>query len=203
MLQELLKKYLEEDKIKELLSDMKSNKIYLSNEENIDTRYFKLKEQFDLKDKEHQEASKLIEELKKSGKDNEELQGKISDYETQIQVLKEENESLKLDNAIKIELLGNKAKASDIDYLMFKIKQGDISLDDKGNIKGFDIDTIKTSYPSNFEESSKKEVQVNQLPDINNQNNSISKEQFEKMGYLERNKLAQENPEMYNELSKN
>ena len=43
MLKNLLKKYLNDDaKVDEFLNDMKSNKIYLSNEENIDRRYSKI-----------------------------------------------------------------------------------------------------------------------------------------------------------------
>lgn len=48
MLQELLKEYLGEDvKVTEFLNKMKEKKIYTSNEENIDTRYSKLKGDFE------------------------------------------------------------------------------------------------------------------------------------------------------------
>ena len=152
--------------------------------------------------KEKDEANKLIAELKKSNQGNEELQGKISTYETQLNELKAENEQLKLDNAIKVELLSAKAKGDDLDYLMFKIKQNNekLSLTENGELKGFDVEEIKTAYPSNFEVESKKVVDVNNLPKIESNDNTITKEQFEKMGYKERTKLFNENPDVYNEL---
>lgn len=161
-----------------------------------------LTSQLGLATKEKDEANKLIADLKKSSQGNEELQGKISTYETQLNELKAENEQLKLDNAIKVELLSAKAKGDDLDYLMFKIKQNNdkLSLTENGELKGFDVEEIKTAYPSNFEVETKKVVDVNNLPKIENGDNTITKEQFEKMGYQERNKLFNENPDVYNEL---
>lgn len=161
-----------------------------------------LTSQLGLATKEKDEANKLIEELKKSNQGNEELQGKIGTYETQLNELKAENEQLKLDNAIKVELLSAKAKGDDLDYLMFKIKQNNekLSLSENGELKGFDVEEIKTAYPSNFEVETKKVVDVNNLPKIENGDNTITKEQFEKMGYQEKNKLFNENPDVYNEL---
>lgn len=163
-----------------------------------------LTSQLGLATKEKDEANKLIEELKKSNQGNEELQGKIGTYETQLNELKAENEQLKLDNAIKVELLGAKAKGDDLDYLMFKIKQNNdkLSLTENGELKGFDVEEIKTAYPSNFEVETKKVVDVNNLPKIDGNENTISKEEFEKMGYSSRVKLKEENPEMYNTLAK-
>lgn len=163
-----------------------------------------LTSQLGLATKEKDEANKLIAELKKSSQGNEELQGKISTYETQINELKAENEQLKLDNAIKVELLSAKAKGDDLDYLMFKIKQNNdkLSLTENGELKGFDVEEIKTAYPGNFEVETKKVVDVNNLPKIEDGDNTITKEQFEKMGYKERTKLFNENPDVYNELTK-
>ena len=163
-----------------------------------------LTSQLGLATKEKDEANKLIEELKKSNQGNEELQNKIGTYETQLNELKAENEQLKLDNAIKVELLGAKAKGDDLDYLMFKIKQNNdkLSLTENGELKGFDVEEIKTTYPSNFEVETKKVVDVNNLPKIDDGNNTITKEQFEKMGYKERTKLFNENPDVYKELNK-
>ncbi len=161
-----------------------------------------LTSQLGLATKEKDEANKLIADLKKSSQGNEELQGKIGTYETQLNELKAENEQLKLDNAIKVELLSAKAKGDDLDYLMFKIKQTNdkLSLTENGELKGFDVEEIKTAYPSNFEVETKKVVDVNNLPKIDNGDNTITKEQFEKMGYKERTKLFNENPDVYKEL---
>lgn len=203
-LQDILKEFLvEEDKINSFLGKMKENKIFTASEENLDVRYKKLKDDYDAKDKEHAKSLTLIDELKKSGVDNEDMQNKISAYETNVAQLKAENEQLKLDNAIKVKLLSLNAKASDLDYLMFKIKQDDnkLSLDDNGEIKGLDLDAIKGSYPNNFEVESKKEVDVNNLPNINDKPKEITKEEFSKMGYQERNKLYKEDKELYKKLS--
>lgn len=161
-----------------------------------------LTSQLGLATKEKDEANKLIAELKKSNQGNEELQGKIGTYETQLNELKAENEQLKLDNAIKVELLSAKAKGDDLDYLMFKIKQNNdkLSLTENGELKGFDVEEIKTAFPSNFEVETKKVVDVNNLPKIDGNDNTVTKEQFDKMGYQERNKLFNENPDVYNEL---
>lgn len=166
------------------------------------TKIDDLTSQLDLKTKESEEANKLIAELKKSNQGNEELQKSISTYEAENAKLKAENEQLKLDNAIKVELLSAKAKGDDLDYLMFKIKQNNekLSLTENGELKGFDVEEIKTAYPSNFEVETKKVVDVNNLPKIETGDNTITKEQFDKMGYKERTKLFNENPEVYNEL---
>lgn len=161
-----------------------------------------LTSQLGLATKEKDEANKLIEELKKSNQGNEELQNKIGTYETQLNELKAENEQLKLDNAIKVELLGAKAVSDDLNYLMFQIKERnkDLSLTDDGKLKGFDVEEIKTAFPKNFEVETKKVVDVNNLPKIDDGDTTITKEQFEKMGYKERTKLFNENPDVYNEL---
>ena len=201
-LEELLKVIEDEASRKDMI-----DKIMNENGKSINaskTKIDELTEQLGLKTKESDEANKLIGELKKSNQGNEELQGKISTYETQLTQLKQENEELKLENAIKVELLGAKAKSDDLDYLMFKIKQNNdkLTLSEDGKLKGFDVEQVKTTYPSNFETETKKVVDVNNLPKIDESDNSITKEQFDKMGYSSKVKLKQENPEMYNTLVK-
>jgi len=199
-LEELLKSIEDETSRKDMI-----DKIMDENGKTINTSKSKideLTEQLGLKTKESEEANKLIAELKKSNQGNEELQKSISTYEAENAKLKAENEQLKLDNAIKVELLNAKAKGDDLDYLMFKIKQNNekLSLTENGELKGFDVEEIKTAYPSNFEVESKKVVDVNNLPKIDTSDNTITKEQFDKMGYKERTKLYNDNPEVYNEL---
>ena len=199
-LEQLLKSIEDESSRKNII-----DKIMDENGKSINTSKSKideLTEQLGLKTKENDEATKLIEELKKSSKGNDDLQAKITNYDTEMAQLRAENEQLKIDNAIKVELLGGKAKASDLDYLMFKIKQEheELKLDENGKIKGFEVSDIKTAYPSNFEVESKKEVDVNNLPKIDGKETSITKEQFDKMGYMEKNKLYQEDPDTYKTL---
>ena len=202
-LAEILKaKGLEETIIKEIQDEMKSNKIFTANEENLDIRYGKLKTDHDGKLAELTEAQNLIAELKKSNKGNEGLQQKIGDYEGQIAQLQEQLEKTKLESEIKIELLA--AKALDVDYLTFKLKEkGEIALDENGKIKGWDdkLAGLKTQFPTQFESDSKKNILENKLPDTK-EGDAISSESFAKMGYQERLKLFNENPEAYAELAK-
>lgn len=204
-LAEILKaKGIGDEIIKGVLEDMKSNKIFTASEENLDVRYGKLKTEHDGKLAELTEAQNLITELKKSTKGQEDLQGKITAYEGQVAQLQAELEQTKLDAAIKVELLSS--KALDVDYLTFKLKEkGELALDENGKIKGWDdkIAALKTQFPTQFETSSKKNILENKLPDDQNQNGGITKEAFAKMGYQDRLKLFNENPEAYAEMTKN
>ncbi len=200
---EFLKMFVSEEKLEEFLTSMKENKFYLASEENLDTRYAKLKGDYDALTNTSNADKQLIADLKKTSKGNEQMQAKFSEYEAKVAELEAENEQLKIDNEIKVELLSEKAKPGDLDYLIFKIKQEhtDLKLDEQGKLKGVNIADIKQIYPSNFETADKKEVDVNKLPDIN-KDLTVSKEQFDKMSYLEKNELYQKDPDTYKALSK-
>ena len=203
-LAELLKaKGIDDESIKGILEDMKANKIFTASEENLDVRYGKLKTDHDGKLAELTEAQNLIAELKKSNKGNEDLQGKITAYETQVAQLQAENEQLKLDNAIQVGLL--EGKALDVDYLTFKLKEkGELALDENGKIKNWDdkIAALKTQFPTQFESSSKKNIMENRLPDQEQPETVVTKDEFNKMGYNSRVELKQNNPELYSQLMK-
>ena len=193
---------LSDEQITKIAAAMKENKIYTAGEENLDIRYGKLKADFDSLTNQHSEATKLIDEMKKANKGNEELQTKIANYETQVANLQTELVQTKTDAAVKVALL--EAKALDIDYMTFKLKEkGEISLDENGKIKGWDdkIAGLKTQFPNQFESSQAKKVDENKLPG-NNEPTGITKEAFDKMGYADRLKVYNENPEVYAELTK-
>lgn len=164
---EILKaKGVSDDIISAVQEDMKTNKIYTASEENLDIRYGKLKTQHEGKLAELTEAQNLIEELKKSNKGNESLQTKVSDYEAQIQQLQAQLAQTQLEAEIKVQLLG--AKALDVDYLTFKLKEkGELALDEQGKIKGWDdkLAGLKTQFPNQFEDGSKKNILENRLPE--------------------------------------
>lgn len=207
MLQDLLKKYLADDaKVNQFMDEMKSGKIYLTKEENMDTRYPKLKSDYDALVTKNNETQALIDELKKNNGDNQGLQAKIKEYEGKIAELEKKNQDLAIDNQLKIALLGKGAKVNDIDYLMYRIKQSDdeLKLDKDGNIKGLNniIEDIAKTYNDNFEDKSKKKVEVKDLPNGTENKQTVTKEMFSKMGYRERNKLYQENKELYDSLTK-
>ena len=196
-------KGISEDIIQAVQEDMKTNKVFTASEENLDIRYGKLKTDHDSKLAELAEANNLINELKKNNKGNEGLQQKVTDYEAKIAQLQEENAKIKLDSAIKIELLAN--KALDVDYLTFKLKEkGELELDEQGKIKGWDdkLAGLKTQFPTQFESAGGKKYEEHKLPDKQDGGDAITKEAFQKMGYQDRVKLYNENPAAYAELTK-
>ena len=203
-LADLLKaKGIDDDTIKAVQEEMKNNKIFTASEENLDVRYGKLKTDHEGVTKQLGEANSLIEELKKSNKGNEGLQQKITDYEGQVAQLQAELEQTKLDSAIKVELLS--AKALDVDYLTFKLREkGELALDEQGKIKGWDdkLAGLKTQFPTQFEGEGSKKYQEHRLPEQGGGDGSVTKEDFAKMGYQDRLKLFNENPETYAELAK-
>lgn len=170
-------------------------------------KYDALQAQLDGKAAELDTANGLIAELKKGTKGNEELQGKITGYETQVQQLQAELEKTKLENAIQLAL--RDAKAVDPDYLAFKLREKykpeELTLDENGKVKGMDdkLAGLKTQFPAQFESSGNKKVIENKLPGNQGGGDSVTKEDFAKMGYQERLKLFNENPTAYAELTKN
>lgn len=203
-LAELLKaKGLDDETIKAVQEEMKANKIFTASEENLDVRYGKLKTDHDGKLAELTEAQNLIAELKKSTKGQEDLQGKITAYETQVAQLQAELEQTKLDAAIKVELLSS--KALDVDYLTFKLKEkGELALDESGKIKGWDdkIAALKTQFPTQFEAEGSKKVIENKLPGQEQTERAVTREEFNKMGYNSRVEFKRQNPEQYSQMMK-
>lgn len=202
---EILKaKGLDDATINAIQEDMKANSIFTASEENLDVRYGKLKTQHDGTAAELTEAQKLIAELKKSTKGNEDLQGKITSYESQVAQLQAELEKTKLEAAIKVELLS--AKALDVDYLAFKLREkGELELDDQGKIKGWDdkVAALKTQFPTQFESAGGKSIEVRKLPEGDTGGRStVTKEEFNKMGYNSRVALKQSDPETYSQMMK-
>lgn len=170
-------------------------------------KYDALQAMLDGKETELTTANGLIAELKKGTKGNDELQGKITGYETQVSQLKAELEKTKLENAIQLAL--RDAKAVDPDYLAFKLREKykpeELTLDENGKVKGMDdkLAGLKTQFPNQFEGTGGKKVIEHKLPDDQGGGDAVTKEDFAKMGYQERLKLFNENPETYAELTKN
>lgn len=161
------------------------------------------------KSTELESANGLIAELKKSTKGNEEMQGKITTYEQQVADLQQQLEATKINSAVKVALLSE--KAVDIDYLTFKIneklrEQGKaLELDENENIKGWDdvLSGLKTQYPSQFESVSgeRKVLGDNRLPK-SEERSGYTKQDLLKMPYSERDKIFNKNPEAYRNIMK-
>lgn len=154
-------------------------------------------------------ANSLIAELKKGTKGNEDLQGKITGYETQVAQLQAQLQATKIKSAVKVALLS--AKAVDVDYLAFKIEEKmkaegkKLELDENENIKGWDdiLSGLKTQLPNQFESGSggRKVLEGGRLPKGDGGEVTVTKEQFHKMGYNDRLKLKQDNPELFKQLA--
>lgn len=203
-LQEILKaKGLSDEDVESIIGEMKQNKIFTTAEENIDIRYGKLKGDHDALTKKHKEATDLIEQLKNDNAGNAELQGKISGYETTIADLTKQLEQEKVDSALKIALL--EAKVQDVDYLTFKIKEkGEVKLDENGKIKGFDdtIAALKTQFPNQFvTEDNQRQIDPQPLPQGDPKIGGVTQEEFNRMGYQNRLKLKNEQPDVYAQLT--
>lgn len=194
-----------DDATNKILTAMKDNSLFIAGEENLDIRYKKAKAQNDSLTAQYAEAEKLIGELKASNASGEALKGKITEYEAEMNKLKDEKKQTQLEAEIKVALLS--AKATDLDYMTFKLKEkGELELDDNGKIKGIDdkIAGLKTQFPNQFEstKSNGKVIEENKLPKSDDNTPSVTKEQFAKMGYKARVELKQNQPEVYNTLTK-
>ena len=160
------------------------------------------------KDTELTTANDLIATLKKGTKGNEELQGKIRGYESQVIELQEQLAETKLKSALKVALLGE--KVVDVDYVTYKLQeklkeQGKtLDLDENDNIKGWDdvLSGLKTQLPTQFESTTQRKVEPFRLTEPQPNNEGLTKDQFNKMGYNSRVKLKSENPELYANMMK-
>ena len=211
---EFLKNVLGEELYNQVLSKInehngneanKESKIKLANLESGDyvgkNKYSSLEQDLQSKIAELSESNKLIETLKKGTKGNEELQGKITTYESTIQNLQNELAKTKLDNAIKVKLL--EAKATDLEYLTFKLGAQEMKLDEKGELVGWHdkLTELKTQFPNFFEGGTKKVYEDGKLPN-NDDNGALSKESILKMSYADRLKMFNENPEAFKDATK-
>ena len=202
---ELLKQNgLSDEAITKISAEMKSNKIYLASEENLDVRYNKLKLEAETNAQELAKSQALITELQKGNKGNEELQAKIKNYEAENKKLKEDFQKQKINSALDRVLM--EANVNDIDYIKFKIQEKgeELKLDENDKIVNIKdtLDALKTQFPNQFKASDTKINEI-KLPNPNDDNKSLTKEEILKKSYQERVKLFNENPDAYNEAMKN
>lgn len=152
----LKSKGLTDEQVSAITGGMKDEKLYLSAEENIDERYGKLKGQHDEATGKLTAAEELISQLQPQAKGNEELQGKISEYEQQVKAAEERAVKVERDASVKVGLLAKGAVPEDIDYLMYRLDSGEIEVKvgDDGKLSGLEdaIKSLKTTYPKNFSE---------------------------------------------------
>lgn len=116
---------LTDEQVSAIVGGMGENKLYISSEENIDERYGKLKSQRDDAATQLADANKTIKELKDASAGNDDLQTQIADYEKRANDAEAAAAKAELESAVKVELLSKGAVPDDIDYLMYRIAQGD------------------------------------------------------------------------------
>ena len=152
------------------------------------------------------EANALIEQLKKSAKGDEPLQTKISEYQTKAERLEKELKQTKINSAVKVGLMSE--KAVDIDYLTYKLNEKGVALelDEQGNIKGWNdkISSLKTQFPSMFEGSANGSYDGYRPLEkgANAESQPLTRADILKKPYAERVRIFNENPEKYNQIMK-
>lgn len=165
-----------------------------------------LQAQLDSKVQELAAANGLIDGFKKSEKGNETLQGRITEYQNQVEKLQEQLKQTQIDSGLRIALM--EAGGSEIDFLIWKAKNENggkpLELTEEGKIKGIDdmISGLKTSSPAYFKKANGIVVEANPLPTPKQGGSTVTKEEFSKMGYNSRVELRQNNPELYDSLMK-
>ncbi len=173
-------------------------------------KYDALQKEFESRGTELFNANNLIAELKKTGKNDKEMQSKIINYETTVKDLQKQLEEAKLKSAVKVALMSE--KAVDVDYLTYKLneklkeKGENLELDENENIKGWEntVSALKAQFPNMFENASNdnedgyQRMDNGQLGQGKN-DSSYTRKDILKMPYSERLKVFNEEPEAYQE----
>lgn len=200
-IEEILKAQgIEDEQVGKIVAAMKDGKVYTASEENLDVRYSKLKDEHAARGAELDKANSLIKELQKANKGNDALQGQVAEYEVEVARLKAELAQTQLDAALKVALLAE--KAVDVDYLAFKLREGEpLQLDEQGQIKGWAdrIGGLKTQFPNMFEAGAQKRIDENKLGQGDKGEGGMTRSDILKMPYAERTALFEKNPEAYRE----
>lgn len=187
-----------------ITSEMKANKIYLANEENLDVRYNKLKVESEADKAELLESQALISELQNGNKANDELQTKIKELEAELATQKESNEAQRVESALDRALI--EANVNDVDYVKFKLKEKGTAfkLDENGKLENFNaaLDELKIQLPTQFK-SSEKKVDELKLPNDVKTDKGVTKEDYSKMSYADRVKLFTKDKQTFDDVSSN
>ena len=187
-----------------ITSEMKANKIYLANEENLDVRYNKLKVESEADKAELLKSQALISELQNGNKANDELQTKIKELEAELATQKESNEAQRVESALDRALI--EANVNDVDYVKFKLKEKGTAfkLDENGKLENFNtaLDELKIQLPTQFK-SSEKKVDELKLPNDVKTDKGVTKEDYSKMSYADRVKLFTKDKQTFDDVSSN
>ena len=168
------------------------------------------KNQFNQKNEELKQAKESlttmqsdIEALKKSNADNAELSKQIDELNA-AQLKREEEytaqiQKMELDGIVERTLLSSKVKNAKAVRALLDLEDAKVK---DGTIKGLDdqLTKLKESDPYLFESESKPSGVTPGEPHGGQGSTGITQEQFNKMGYLQRAKLKEDDPNAYSEL---
>lgn len=168
------------------------------------------KNQFNQKNEELKQAKESlttmqsdIEALKKSNADNAELSKQIDELNA-AQLKREEEytaqiQKMELDRIVERTLLSSKVKNAKAVRALLDLEDAKVK---DGTIKGLDdqLTKLKESDPYLFESDSKPTGVTPGEPHGGQGSTGITQEQFNKMGYLERAKLKEDDPNAYSEF---
>lgn len=146
------------------------------------------------------DRDKQLEDLGKKAKGNEDLEKQIKDLQETNRTTKETYEAKIKDMAINSAIQSKLTDTKYPDLLMTKFDKAKISMQEDGSIIGIDeqLTSIKEQY---------KDLFVPKITGGDPYNKGggpsvVTKDQFSKMGYLDRLKLKQTNSELYEKLIK-
>lgn len=144
-----------------------------------------------------------IKSLQESSKDTEDWKSKFENLDKKIKEQEAEEQAKKEDETLTnniITAFGDKKFTSDYvkNGLIADIKAELSKAENKGKGIKEIFDSLTKDKQGIFENPNKP----TDMPGTGNSNSSITKETFNKMPYMQRVSLKQENPELYQELSK-
>ena len=187
-----------EDTIRTIQNDMKTAKLFTTGEENADIRLGKLKGEHESVRQQLEAAQQKIAALEADKAEHSGSQETMDEMHRQLEAAQAALQKSRMDAAIHIALM--RGGASDIDYMTCVLQQkGDaLTLDDKGNIDGWEntLASLKKKYPNQFESQSRKQIVENRLPDQEG-HAPLSRSEILKKPYAERQKIFEENPEAF------
>lgn len=185
-----------EDTIRAIQNDMKAAKLFTTGEENADIRLGKLKSEHESVRQQLEAAQQKIAALEDDKAARGGDQEKMDEMTRQLEAAQNALQKSRMDAAIHIALM--RSGASDIDYMTWVLQQkGDaLTLDDKGNIDGWNatLANLKKQYPQQFASGGRKTVIENRLPEAE-EHTPLTRSEILKKPYAERLKAFEENPE--------
>nr|DAE90388.1 MAG TPA: minor structural protein [Caudoviricetes sp.] len=147
-------------------------------------------------------ATATITDLKKNNVDNEKLQNKVTEYETEIAKLKDEAAKKDFNYRLEDALKGSKAK--NLKALKALLDMDKVKLEgDKFTGLEEQLTALKESDAYLFDAEEQQPPQLGGFKPTNTGGASkgITKEQFHKMSYSERAELYNAQPEVYKQLT--